>query len=152
MKNLGRRLYAFHECQSKAHVSRLLSQTQSRKEGAENAKVWGRLFFNTEAQRHREFDVGGLKFVKPPPKSAPCLRLLQLLRACAAGLSALCGSARIKHLKTFAVFASPHLASFALKQASPCLCVKNRRAANPDNLVNPVKKTSPRPQVRRNVI
>ena len=79
--------------QSRVHVSRLLSQTQSRKEGAKNAKVWGRLFFNTEAQRHREFDVGGLKFVKPPPKSAPCLRRLQPLRACAAGLCVPSGSA-----------------------------------------------------------
>ena len=40
-------------------VSRLLSQAQSHKEVAENAKVWGRLFFNTEAQRHEGTERGG---------------------------------------------------------------------------------------------
>ena len=41
--------------QSRVHVSRLLSQTQSRKEGAKNAKVCGRLFLT---QRHRVTERG----------------------------------------------------------------------------------------------
>ena len=49
-----------------------------------------------------------------------------LSKTAATSLRVLCGSARIKHLKIFAAFASPHLASFALKQTSQCLCVKRR--------------------------